>query len=85
MLWSVHCGLSLCHKGEQIFIVCTKVGELEIIMLDDINQSQTSITYLPSDVDSILKAQNTRKRKGNRRTQIRGDREGASGNRRTDR
>lgn len=63
-----------------MFIVCTRVGELEIIMLNEINQSQTNVIYFPSDVESILKAQNTRKWKGDQRKQIRGNREGTKGN-----
>lgn len=42
-------------------IICTKAGELGIIVLSEINQSQTSVTYFLSDAESVLKEQNTRK------------------------
>lgn len=47
-------------------IICTEAGELEIIVLSEINQSQTSATYFLSDAESVFKEQNTRKWRGAR-------------------
>lgn len=67
-----------------MLIICTKAGELEIIVLSEINQSQTNATYFLSDAESVFREQNTRNREGAKRKQISGNRE-TKGNRRTNR
>lgn len=67
-----------------MLVICTKAGELEIIVLSEINQSQTNATYFLSDAESVFREQNTRNREGAKRKQIRGNRE-TKGNRRTNR
>lgn len=67
-----------------MLIICTRAGELEIIVFSEINQSQTNATYFLTEAESVFKEQNTRKGEGDRRKQIRGNRD-TKGNRRTDR
>ena len=67
-----------------MLIICTKAGELEIIVLSEINQSQTNATYFLSDAESVFKEQNKRTGEGAKRKQIRGNRE-TKGDRRTNR